>query len=102
MGYDIAVFDKRRRFHSVEELNENFHTLDDGDETKDYTDYRNSTPELQNWFHAMKDIVRPLKGEFAPPESEMGHRAYHEIMCSDESQYGWISPIQIWIDCMIP
>ena len=56
-GYDIAVFDKRRRFHSVEELNTYFHTLDDGDETKDYSDYRNSTPELQNWFFAMKDIV---------------------------------------------
>ena len=78
MGYDVAIFDKRRRFHSVEELNDNFHTLDDGDETKDYSDYRNSTPELQNWFLAMKDRVRPLNGEFASPESEMGHRAYHE------------------------
>ena len=78
MGYDIVVFDKRRRYHSVEELNANFHKLDDRDESKDYNDYRNSTPELQNWFLAIKDRVRPLNGEFAPPESEIGHRAYHE------------------------
>lgn len=72
MSYDLAVLDKNKRFDTNEEFGIWWYDglNDDGAEDIDYNDYRHATPSLQSWFLEMKDIVRPMNGEFAPPDDK--------------------------------
>ena len=73
MSYDLAVLDKHKRFNTNDEFDIWWYDglNNDWAEDIDYNDYRHATPSLQSWFLEMKDIVRPMNGEFAPPEDEI-------------------------------
>lgn len=65
MSFDLMVLDKRKRFSKKGEFLKWYDTVTEWSDDVDYSDYRHTTPSLQKWFLAMKDIVPPLNGEFA-------------------------------------
>ena len=71
MSYDILVLDKHKRFKTGDEFLAWYDQVTKWDEDIDYNDYRHATPSLQSWFLEMKDIARPMNGEFAPPDEEV-------------------------------
>ena len=71
MSYDVLVLDKHKRFKTGDEFLAWYDQVTKWDEDIDYNDYRHATPSLQSWFLEMKDIVRPMNGEFAPPDEEV-------------------------------
>lgn len=71
MSYDLLVLDKRKRFKTGDEFQKWYDQVMEWAEDIDYNDYRNATPSLQSWFLEMKDTVRPMNGEFAPPDEEV-------------------------------
>ena len=71
MSYDLLVLDKHKRFQLGDEFLAWYDQVMKWDEDIDYNDYRHATPSLQSWFLEMKDIVRPMNGEFAPPDDEI-------------------------------
>ena len=71
MSYDLMVLDKHKRFKSHDDFLKWFDQVMDWEEDIDYNDYRHTTPSLQSWFLEMKDLIRPLNGEFAPSEEEV-------------------------------
>ena len=78
MSYDLMVLDKHKRFTSENEFLEWYNAVTEWAEDIDYNDYRHATPNLQKWFLAMKDIVPPLNGEFAPSDEILGHGKFQE------------------------
>ncbi len=71
MSYDLAVLDKHKRFKTGDEFLKWYDQVMEWAEDIDYNDYRNATLSLQSWFLEMKDIVRPMNGEFALPDEEV-------------------------------
>ena len=71
MSYDLAVLDKHKRFKTEDEFLKWYDQVMEWAEDIDYNDYRNATLSLQSWFLEMKDIVRPMNGEFALPDEEV-------------------------------
>lgn len=78
MSYDLMVLDKHKRFKTQEEFLNWYDEQSEGHLDVDGNDYRNAIPSLQSWFLEMKDIVRPMNGEFAPPDDEVDSGEYHE------------------------
>lgn len=78
MSYDLMVLDKHKRFTTKEDFLDWYHALTEWSEDIDYNDYRHANPNLQSWFLAMKDIVPPLNGEFAPSDDDLGSGKFQE------------------------
>lgn len=78
MSYDVLVLDKHKRFKTGEEFLKWYDQVTEWQEDIDYNDYRHATPSLQSWFLEMKDIARPMNGEFAPPDDEFDSGDYKE------------------------
>lgn len=78
MSYDVLVLDKHKHFKTSDEFLAWYDQVTKWDEDIDYNDYRHATPSLQSWFLEMKDIVRPMNGEFAPPDDEFDCGDYKE------------------------
>lgn len=78
MSYDLMVLDKHKRFTSENEFLKWYNAVTEWAEDIDYNDYRHATPNLQKWFLAMKDIVPPLNGEFAPSDEILGNGKFQE------------------------
>ena len=78
MSYDLMVLDKHRRFTDKNDFLEWYNKLTEWKDDIDYNDYRHTTPELQKWFLEIKDIIRPLNGEFAPVDEEIGNGEFQE------------------------
>ena len=78
MSWDILVLDKHKRFKTGDEFLGWYYQVMKWDEDIDYNDYRHATPSLQSWFLEMKDIARPMNGEFAPPDDEIDSGDYKE------------------------
>lgn len=78
MSYDVLVLDKHKRFKTGDEFLKWYDQVTEWQEDIDYNDYRHATPSLQSWFLEMKDIARPMNGEFAPPDDEFDSGDYKE------------------------
>ena len=78
MSYDVLVLDKRKRFQTGDEFLKWYHQVTEWQEDINYNDYRHATPSLQSWFLEMKNIARPMNGEFARPDDEFDRGDYKE------------------------
>lgn len=78
MSCDLMVFSKKKRFNTYEKFIKWYDEVTEWKEDLDYDDYRHATPELQQWFLAMKDIVPPLNGEFATSSVELRKGEFQE------------------------
>lgn len=67
MSYDIMLFDRRQRFRTYKEF---IAWYNDSVDNQD-SDYKVTTPNLQQWFLDIKDILRPLNGEISPRDEEL-------------------------------
>jgi len=74
MSYDIAVIDRRQRFRTYKEFIAWYENTVDQQEN----DYRQTTPNLQQWFLEIKDVIRPLNGEFSVSDAEIGRGMFPE------------------------
>lgn len=70
MGYDIAVIDKRYRFESRQAFDDFYKGVVNSENDYDHDDYHNGTPCLQQWFLAVKDVVKPLFSEDSQEDEE--------------------------------
>lgn len=91
MSYDLMVLDKHKRFITHEEFQNWYDDQMECQGDVDYNDYRHTSPSLQSWFLEMKDIVRPLNGEFAPPDDEVDRGEYHEADYSIGKDYIYVA-----------
>ncbi|MBQ7451980.1 MAG: hypothetical protein IJV60_05450, partial [Prevotella sp.] len=66
MSYDIMIIDHQPQFKDGKEFYTWYNNVTQWNDTIDYNDYRHTTNSLQQLFLEMKDVVRPLNGEFAP------------------------------------
>ena len=71
MSYDIMIIDHQPRFKDGKEFYTWYDHVTQWNDTIDYNDYRHTTNSLQQLFLEMKDVVRPLNGEFAPSDDEL-------------------------------
>ena len=78
MSYDLMVLDKHKRYNTSNEFLEWYNNQIESLENIDTNNYRHATSNLQSWFLEMKNIVRPLNGEFAPFDEELDCGDYHE------------------------
>ncbi len=87
MGYLVAIIDtKKKLFYKSYEKR-----YDGMPEYADGQNYTVSSQRLQDFFLELKDVVRPLNGEFAATESECDSGKYYA------SDYGF-SHDAIWIE----
>ena len=91
MSYDVLVLDKHKRFKTGDEFLTWYNQVTKWDVDIDYNDYRHATPSLQSWFLEMKDIVRPMNGEFAPPDDEFDCGNYKEADYTIEKKYIYVA-----------
>lgn len=91
MSYDIAIIDHRQRFVNSKEFNEWYNAANGAIIPEQQNTYRNTTPNLQQWFMKMKDVVRPLNGEFAPPDDEIGGGVFPEAEYDFEKDFIYVS-----------
>ena len=77
MSYDLMVLDKHERFKSSDDFLKWYDEVTEWSDDIDYHDYRHATPNLQSWFLDIKDIIRPMNGEFAPSDEEMNNNSIH-------------------------
>ena len=78
MSYDLMVLDKHKRFTNKRDFLSWYDAVTKWSDDVNYDDYRHATPSLQNWFLAIKDIVPPLNGEFAPSDENLGNGEFQE------------------------
>lgn len=67
MSYDIMLVDHRQRFRTYKEF---IAWYNDSVENQD-SDYKVTTPNLQQWFLDIKDTLRPFNGDFSPRDEEL-------------------------------
>ena len=91
MSYDVLVLDKHKRFKTGDEFLTWYNQVTKWDVDIDYNDYRLATPSLQSWLLEMKDIVRPMNGEFAPPDDEFDCGNYKEADYTIEKKYIYVA-----------
>ena len=84
MSYDIVIIDRRQRYKSCKEF---LDSAPNWIEESGIDDYRQSSPNLQRWFLSMKELVRPLNGEFSPKDDEIGNGEYQEADYSFGKEY---------------
>ncbi|MBQ2196864.1 MAG: hypothetical protein II407_07995, partial [Prevotella sp.] len=77
MSYDLMVLDKHERFKSSDDFLKWYDEVTEWSDDIDYNDYRHATPNLQSWFLEIKDIIRPMNGEFVPSDEEMYNNSIH-------------------------
>lgn len=87
MGYLVAIVDAKKKlfYKSYEKRYDGMLEYADGQ------NYKVSSQRLQSFFFELKDIVRPLNGEFAATEDELDSGTYYA------SDYGF-SQDAIWIE----
>ena len=78
MSYDLMVLDKHERFKSSDDFLRWYDEVTEWSDDIDYNDYHHATPNLQSWFLEIKDIIRPINGEFAPSDEELNGDGIHE------------------------
>ena len=78
MSYDIMVFDRQKKFVDVKEFLNWYDEVTQYEEDIDYNDYHHATKNIQQWFLKIKDVIRPLNGEFAPPDEEIDNGEFLE------------------------
>ena len=78
MSYDLMVLDKHERFKSSDDFLKWYDEVTEWSDDIDYNDYHHATPNLQSWFLEIKDIIRPINGEFAPSDEELNGDGIHE------------------------
>ena len=78
MSYDFMVIDSHKRFKNSKSFLVWYYGAVEWNDDVDYNDYHHATPELQQWFLDMKDRVRPMNGEFAPAEEEVGKEEFEQ------------------------
>ena len=76
MGYNIAIIDHPQRFSNSREFLAWYDSRHE--RPMQHEDHMLASPSLQQWFLKMKDKVRPLNGEFAPPDDELGNGEFPE------------------------
>lgn len=74
MSYDIVIIDHRRRFSDSERFLAWYNNAIEYQQD----DYKKTTIALQKWFMKMKDLIRPLNGEFAPANDEIDNGEFLE------------------------
>ena len=79
MGYYIMVIDSELRFKNSREFLNWYETALKYEDDIDYNDFRHATDNIQQWFMEMKEIARPMNGEFAPPEEECDCGEFKEV-----------------------
>lgn len=79
MGYYIMVIDSELRFKNSREFLNWYETALKYEDDINYDDYRHATDRIQQWFMEMKEIARPMNGEFAPPEEECDCGEFKEV-----------------------
>lgn len=72
MSYDIMVIDRHHRFKNCKEFLSWYENVMQWKDEVEYNDYRHATENVQQWFLEMKDVAKPLNGEFAPTDKELG------------------------------
>ena len=87
MGYLVAIVDAKKKlfYKSYKKRYDGMLEYADG------KNYKVSSQRLQSFFLELKDIVRPLSGEFAATENELDSGKYYA------SDYGF-SQDAIWIE----
>ena len=87
MGYLVAIVDAKKKlfYKSYKKRYDGMLEYADGQ------NYKVSSQRLQSFFLELKDIVRPLSGEFAATENELDSGKYYA------SDYGF-SQDAIWIE----
>jgi hypothetical protein len=91
MGYLVAIVDTKKKlsYKSYKKRYDGILEYADGQ------NYKVSSQRLQSFFLELKDIVRPLNGEFAANEDECDSGTYYA------SDYGF-SQDAIWIELTFP
>ena len=91
MGYLVAIVDTKKKlsYKSYKKRYDGILEYADGQ------NYKVSSQRLQSFFLELKDIVRPLNGEFAAIEDECDSGTYYA------SDYGF-SQDAIWIELTFP
>ncbi len=91
MGYLVAIVDTKKKlfYKSYQKRYDGMLEYADGQ------NYKVSSQRLQSFFLELKDIVRPLNGEFAANEDECDSGTYYA------SDYGF-SQDAIWIELTFP
>ena len=87
MGYLVAIVDAKKSlfYKSYEKRYDGMLEYADGQ------NYKVSSQRLQDFFFELKDVVRPLSGEFAATEDELDSGKYYA------SDYGF-SQDAIWVE----
>ena len=87
MGYLVAIVDAKKNlfYKSYEKRYDGMAEYADGQ------NYKVSSQRLQDFFFELKDVVRPLSGEFAATEDELDSGKYYA------SDYGF-SQDAIWVE----
>lgn len=78
MSYYIMVVDHHQRFRNGKDFKGWYNDVTQWNDSVDYNDYHHSSESLQKWFLEMKDVVKPLNGEFAPSDEELDTGQYPE------------------------
>ncbi|MBQ3805569.1 MAG: hypothetical protein II844_07170 [Prevotella sp.] len=97
MSYDIMIIDHQPQFKDGKEFYTWYNNVTQWNDTIDYNDYRHTTNSLQQLFLEMKDVVRPLNGEFAPSDDELETGEYLEADYSIGKDFIYIA--LAWTDC---
>ena len=87
MGYLVAIVDAKKNlfYKSYKKRYDGMAEYADGQ------NYKVSSQRLQDFFFELKDVVRPLSGEFAATEDELDSGKYYA------SDYGF-SQDAIWVE----
>lgn len=97
MSYYIMIIDHQPQFKDGKEFYTWYNNVTQWNDTIDYNDYHHTTNSLQQWFLEMKDVVRPLNGEFAPSDDELETGEYLEADYSIGKDFIYVA--LAWTDC---
>lgn len=78
MSYYIMVIDHQTQFKNGNDFLAWYNDVTEWKDDINYNDYHHTTKNLQQWFLEIKDIVKPLNGEFAPSDEELDNGEYLE------------------------
>lgn len=78
MSFDIMVIDRHHRIKNCKEFLTWYDDVIQWKDEADYNDYRHATESVQQWFMEMKDVAKPMNGDFAPTGNELGEGDHPE------------------------
>lgn len=70
MSYDLAVFDPRAELRQREAFERWYDERTEWEDGLNYNDPSNATPQLQAWFHELRQTFIPMNGPLSPSEEE--------------------------------